>query len=138
MVQDREFSLLHAGGKLFQQYVVDVYCRAEAQRMKYIRDHQHDLRVDSYKGLMDFVAGVDSVNGAHCAGKPVVLPSSYPGCPRNMQQLYMDAMAIVARFGKPDRFITMTANPKCAKAKRICSRGRWRKIVLIWSRAFSK
>jgi len=29
-----------------------------------------------------------------------------------MLQNYQDAMAIVAKFGKPDLFITMTCNPK--------------------------
>ena len=29
-----------------------------------------------------------------------------------MQQNYLDAMTIVKTFGKPDLFITMTANPK--------------------------
>ena len=29
-----------------------------------------------------------------------------------MRQLYQDAMAIVRKKGKPDLFITMTANPK--------------------------
>ncbi len=28
-----------------------------------------------------------------------------------MHQCYLDAMALVARFGKPDFFLTMTANP---------------------------
>ena len=30
-----------------------------------------------------------------------------------MQQHYQDAMAIVARYGKPDLFLTFTCNPKC-------------------------
>ncbi|CAG7724839.1 unnamed protein product, partial [Allacma fusca] len=33
------------------------------------------------------------------------------GSPRNMQQLYQDAMAIVLKYGKPDLFMTMTTNP---------------------------
>ncbi|XP_051791512.1 uncharacterized protein LOC127530003 [Erpetoichthys calabaricus] len=48
----------------------------------------------------------------HPAGKPVILPSSFQGSPRNMQQHYQDAMAIVRKFVKPDLFITMTCNPK--------------------------
>jgi hypothetical protein len=45
-------------------------------------------------------------------GTPVILPSSFLGSPRNMQQNYQDAMAIVRKYGKPDLFITMTCNPK--------------------------
>lgn len=33
-------------------------------------------------------------------GVPVVLPSSFSGSPRSMQQNYQDAMAIVAKHGK--------------------------------------
>lgn len=29
-----------------------------------------------------------------------------------MQQLYLDAMSIVAKYGKPDIFLTFTCNPK--------------------------
>ena len=41
----------------------------------------------------------------------MILPSTYAGSPRALQQNYLDAMAIVRRNGKPDFFITMTANP---------------------------
>ena len=45
-------------------------------------------------------------------GSIVILPSSFHGSPRNMQQEYQDAMAIVSAMGKPDLFLTMTCNPK--------------------------
>jgi hypothetical protein len=44
-------------------------------------------------------------------GKRIVLPRSFPGCDRDMQQRFLNAMAIVQRFGKPDYFITMMCNP---------------------------
>jgi len=40
------------------------------------------------------------------------MPSSFIGGPRDMRCRYMDAMALVWRFGKPDIFLTMTCNPK--------------------------
>ncbi len=45
-------------------------------------------------------------------GKIVVLPSSFAGSPRAMQQNYQDAMAIVTQYGRPDLFLTFTCNPK--------------------------
>ena len=42
----------------------------------------------------------------------VILPSSFQGSPRALLQNYQDAMAIIAKFGKPDLFITFTCNPK--------------------------
>ena len=35
-------------------------------------------------------------------GKRIILPSTYPGSPRAMQQNYLDAMSMVKKFGKPD------------------------------------
>jgi len=44
--------------------------------------------------------------------RPLILPSSYTGSDRFMQQLFQDSMAIVRHFGKPSLFITFTANPR--------------------------
>lgn len=44
-------------------------------------------------------------------GRRVVLPSSYTGGDRYMQQRYQNAMAINRYLHKPTLFITMTANP---------------------------
>ena len=40
------------------------------------------------------------------------MPSMFIGGPRDMRHRYLDAMALVRRFGKPDIFLTMTCNPK--------------------------
>lgn len=41
----------------------------------------------------------------------VYLPSSFMGSPRKQRKLVQDAMAIVAKYGRPTYFITMTCNP---------------------------
>jgi hypothetical protein len=46
-----------------------------------------------------------------------ILPSSFSGNPRTMQQNYQDAMSIVRKNGKPDLFITMTCNPEWPEIK---------------------
>jgi hypothetical protein len=46
------------------------------------------------------------------------MPSSFIGGPRDMRKRYMDAMALVRRFGKPDIFLTMTCNPNWDEIKR--------------------
>ncbi|XP_021959696.1 uncharacterized protein LOC110855595 [Folsomia candida] len=104
-----QFSPILSGGKLTQQYFVDAYVKAEANDLNYIRHHQGDLRADSYSSL------IDHVSEAHDAipGKRIILPSTFEGSPRNMNQKYQDAMTIVRKFGKPeDLFVTMTCNPK--------------------------
>jgi hypothetical protein len=43
-------------------------------------------------------------------GKRTVLSTSFIGDPHDMRRRYMDAMALVQKFGKPDIFLTMTCN----------------------------
>ena len=43
-------------------------------------------------------------------GKMGILPSSFMGCPRAIQQNFLDSMTISENFGKPDLFLTMTCN----------------------------
>ncbi|XP_076061544.1 uncharacterized protein LOC143037294 [Oratosquilla oratoria] len=104
------FSPIHSGGKLFQQYIVDAYVKVEGCRLKFIAENQAQLRVAMYSGLMDHLA---RNNENEDPGVPVILPSSFTGSSRNMQQCYQDAMAIVCKYGRPDLFITYTCNPKC-------------------------
>ncbi|PIA38864.1 hypothetical protein AQUCO_02700218v1 [Aquilegia coerulea] len=40
-----------------------------------------------------------------------ILPASYMESPRDMHRRYLDAMALVQKFGKPDLFLTMKCNP---------------------------
>jgi hypothetical protein len=52
---------------------------------------------------------VDSLHAgegrAEAVGKRTVMPSSFIGGPRDMRYRYMDAMALVQRFGKLDIFL---------------------------------
>ncbi|OAD65531.1 hypothetical protein PHYBLDRAFT_64601, partial [Phycomyces blakesleeanus NRRL 1555(-)] len=102
--------LLHLFGRLFQQYIVDMYAKVEHDRLHFITSNQNRLRVDLYSGIQDAVIHNDC-NLANL-GKRVILPSSFIGSPRYMAQLYQDSMSIVRRFGKPDLFITFTCNSK--------------------------
>ena len=105
------FSPIFHGGKLFQQYIVDSYLRVEANRLNFVKTQQSQLRVDSYQGLMDHIHSQAEEQGRE-PGNVVILPSSFQGSPRAMQQNYQDAMAIVRKYGKPDLYVTFTCNPK--------------------------
>nr|XP_042913564.1 uncharacterized protein LOC122273596 [Parasteatoda tepidariorum] len=105
-----EFSLLHSSGKLFQQFIVDVYVRTEGSRLNYLRLNQKDLRVELYQGLLDALQSEAHSNNVKL-GKLISLQSTFRGFPRSMQQNYQDAMAIVRKFGRPDIFLTFTCNP---------------------------
>jgi hypothetical protein len=98
------------GGRLFQQYLVDAYTAVEEQRLRWMRTHQNDLRIDLYNNIYDVVAKGDT--RADAIGQRIVLPASFTGSPLYMVQNYQDAMALCRTFGNPDLFITFTANPK--------------------------
>ena len=88
-------------GRLFHQYLVDMYAKIESERLLYLRLNQTELRVEEYAHLKDAMAN------------DVILPSSFTGCPRHMQQYAQDGLTYVRRGGKLSLFITYTFNPKC-------------------------
>ena len=106
---EKQFESTPPEGRLFHQYAVDMYAKIEQQRLNYIALNQK-IRVDLYSGLADAVAAGDTLS-KDC-GRKVVLPTSYTGSPRQMFELYQDAMSIVRKYGKPDLFITFTCNPQ--------------------------
>ena len=105
------FSTIHLSRLLFQQYLVDAVTKIEGNELTYIRTHQSKLRVESYQGLMDHIGRRAQAEDANI-GHVVILPSCFEGSERNMYQHYQDAMTIVTKYGKPDIFLTFTANPK--------------------------
>ncbi|XP_074096362.1 uncharacterized protein LOC141525697 [Cotesia typhae] len=111
-----DFNVFLNGGRLFQQWLVDSYVKIEKDRIIYCKEHQNQLRVDTYQGLHDHLQ--NKANDSHSQiGKVIILPSPFSGSPRNMLQNYQDAMAIVRKHGKTDLFITMTCNPNWKEIK---------------------
>ncbi|XP_024867851.1 uncharacterized protein LOC112452063 [Temnothorax curvispinosus] len=111
-----EFSQFKRAGKLRCQFILDAYMKTEANRLNYIKLNQPQLRAELYSGLMDHLDNRVQNEGI-TVGIPVILPSSFMGSPRNMQERYQDAMSLVRKFGKPDIFFTMTCNPQCPEIK---------------------
>ena len=54
------------------------------------------------------IGNVDSTNDINNIGTVHILPSSYIGSPRHMQEYIQDAMTYVRAYGRPDLFITFT------------------------------
>ena len=101
-------SVIHHGRRLFQQYVIDQWCRIESGRMRWYRLNQKELRSECYQSLQDSLVSNDQ--DLTKKGVRIVLPPTHTGSPRSMNLHYQDAMALVRRFGKPEFLITMTAN----------------------------
>ncbi|XP_048551207.1 uncharacterized protein LOC125530835 isoform X1 [Triticum urartu] len=103
------FNTMLYGKRLFQQYVVDMYIKVESSRLDYIRNHQKQIRADLYQGVVDSLQAGE--NCADAVGKWTILPTSFIGGKRDRRRRYLDAMALVQKYGKPDIFLTMTCNP---------------------------
>ena len=102
-------NLILMGGPLLHEFLVHQGIKMETARLNYLRSHQSALRTDLYKGYTDAMFAGNSLNDI---GSRVILPSSFMGSPRNMNERYHDSMALVRSFGKPSFFLTITANPK--------------------------
>ncbi|XP_049360644.1 uncharacterized protein LOC125825341 [Solanum verrucosum] len=89
---------------------VDMYIKLETTRLEYYRFEQSKYRREILQGI------VDSVTAGECRGEKVgqrvLLPESFIGGPRDTRRRYMDAMALVQEFGRPNLFITMSCNPE--------------------------
>ncbi|XP_027076324.1 uncharacterized protein [Coffea arabica] len=107
-MREADRSMLLHTGRLLQQFVVDIYVKIETSRLDFHRKNQNDIRTEILQGVMDSIAAGKSEGKQ--VGRRVYLPSSFIGGPRDMRRRYVDAMALVQKFGKPDLFITMTCN----------------------------
>ena len=103
-----EFSLLLRSGRLFQQYLVDMWAAADQNRLSYLRYHQSDIRASLYSGLADAIENDVDLNDI---GQRFILPSSYTGGPRYMKQCLQDSLALARYYRQIDLFITVTCNP---------------------------
>lgn len=101
---------LFRAGRLLQQYIATQSARADLWRMAWVRspEGQKALRAEEYGKLAKAVADGVELNKI---GTRVVCPSTERGSRRAMAVLFLNAMAMVARFGPPDFFITVTCNP---------------------------
>ena len=108
MRSPKQSTLLFAG-RLFQQYVVDIYIKLETTRLDFYRQKQKEMRAELYQGSVDSV--MTGETRASEVGQRIVLPTSFIGGPKDMRRRYLNAMALMQRFGKPDVFVRMTCNP---------------------------
>ena len=105
-----EPNLFTCYGRLSDQLIVDAYSTIEGSRLRYIADHQQNLRYESVQGIPDAVnKGLPS---ADSVGKRVILPASFTSGRRYQVMNYQDAMAICRVYGPPDLFVTFTCNTK--------------------------
>ncbi|CAA7014726.1 unnamed protein product [Microthlaspi erraticum] len=96
--------------RLFQQFLCDAFTMIESNRLSFIKYNQSKLRSMDHDSLKAMLNEGSKDMGEQ--GNKILLPASFVGGPRYMQQQYYDAMATCKHFGFPDLFITFTCNPK--------------------------
>jgi hypothetical protein len=106
-----EFNIFLYGGRLFQQWLVDLYVKVESMRLDWysLPKHHKIIQAELYRGIVDTLKV-----GEACAsevGILVVLPRNFNGGQHDVQDWFLDAMTLVQWFGKLDYFLTMTFNP---------------------------
>ncbi|XP_049315830.1 uncharacterized protein LOC125779235 [Bactrocera dorsalis] len=112
MIRNNQDNYILRYRQLFHQYIVDMYAKIESERLRFIRYNQQKLRSEEYIHLRDAIVGnIDGNLNPNDIGNAFILPSSYIGSPRNMQEYIQDAMTYVRNYGRPDLFITFTCNP---------------------------
>ncbi|GFY13894.1 helitron_like_N domain-containing protein [Trichonephila clavipes] len=114
-------SFFRCGEKGFSQYFTELQFYVHRLLVRrdifnHIFHNQRRLRVESYVGLADHINALTSKSGMR-AGANLILPSSFNGSPRAMQQNFQDVMSVVMDLGKPDLFLTYICNPKWKKIK---------------------
>lgn len=112
MIKDSEYNHILNCRQLFQQFIVDMYAKIEAERLLYIRLNQKKLRTDEYIHLKDAMMQDGNIEDI---GKMLILPSTFIGSARHMHEYAQDAMTYVRKHGRPDLFITFTCNSSWAE-----------------------
>ncbi|XP_074321416.1 uncharacterized protein LOC141657922 [Silene latifolia] len=115
-LQNRPGNMLLRAGRCFQQYIVDMYVKVENTRLDYFRHNQETIRAELYQGILDLCGSLRGF--AANIGKRMILPPTFLGGPRDMKRRYLNAMALVQRYGKPDLFVTMTCNANWPEIKK--------------------
>lgn len=77
-----EFTSVLSGFRLFHDYLVDHFCKIEAEKLSFLFRNQHTVRAEKYAALRDLLGDPGGPNGkseAVRSGKLVVLPSTCIG-----------------------------------------------------------
>lgn len=108
-----KLNYLLLANRLYQQHIIDSFCRIEIKRLQWIRCNQRKIRADLY-GNLRLSAQNNSVENS---GVATILPASVTCSDRWYHSAYSDAMAIVRIYGKPDFFVTFTFDIGCPEVK---------------------
>jgi len=95
----------HLLGHLFNEYLVDMFSRADDEHLQFICREQHRFR----KGSQEEDESLSDEAELHPDN--IYLPASHTFSYRWSYKKTIDALAIVSKLGRPTLFITFTTNP---------------------------
>mgnify|MGYP004708606825 CR=1 FL=1 len=107
-MRDDDRSMLLHTGRLLQQFALDICIKIETCRLDDCRRRQNEVRIEILQRVIDSLS-IGEIDG-NKVGLEIVLLASVIGGPKDMRCRYIDAMALVHKYGKPDYFLTMTWN----------------------------
>jgi len=97
--QEHNVTLLNSG-RLFHEFLVDMYCRVVESTMRWIAINQVKLRSETYKEIQHVISIMnENRESAKRIGRYVVLPANVQGSPRYMKRQYRKAMRAVLFYG---------------------------------------
>ncbi len=119
-----EFNLIIRSGRLYQQYLCEMFVKVESETLSFLRQNQSVLRASDYTRLCELLVDPSMAKneiqerakrgqGTKITDveKLVVLPSTHIRSERYMRQKIYDIISIPNSIGHPDVRITMTCNP---------------------------
>ncbi|GIY33960.1 hypothetical protein CDAR_571401 [Caerostris darwini] len=96
MIRNNQDNYILRYRQLYHQYVVDMYAKIESERLRFLRFNQVKLRSEDYIHLRDAIIGNNDENlNINNIGNAFILPSSYIGSPRNMQEYVQSERGLV-------------------------------------------
>lgn len=96
-VCEKKYSTLLKGGRLFQKYLVDQYCKIEAERLMFFRLYQQKLRAYDFSHLRELFGDFGNLGDEAEVvrnGGIFILLSTYVGGDRYMRHEMHDVIAI--------------------------------------------
>ena len=88
-----------------------MYISTDQNHLRWIENNQSHLHAALYSGLEDTLGHGEIDVDLHNIGHQIVLPSSYIGGPRYMNQQFQDTIALAQYYYGFNLFITFTMNP---------------------------
>jgi hypothetical protein len=127
-----ELFTLHLGGRLFQQYIIDVVAKTKQNTFNLLVLNQAQLRAKLYQGLANMVKHDFQLDPTQ-VGQQIILRASFRRSPCFMMQMYQDGWLLceAKEFGMSSSHSLATRIGR--KSSQSLSPTKQPLIVQIWS-----